>query len=194
MDRNVVTAFREGASVIIFYILLAIISIMFVFAYKMLNARIESEGINNALIESKTEYAQEDEDITLYTGRTTYHSSYGDDVSESYSLYGDTTVTASKENYESGELCTGASVFAELMSLPDSVRYVTIQGHRLYNDPSSVSSKTVSDHPNIAYYVHKGLTSDLLTEASIGLTDTYAKSYEYDSKYGYITAIIYTKL
>lgn len=196
MDRNVERAFGLSVSVIIYGLYLAAISVMFTFAYSYFDAKVKSEHANTSLVKVQSDYLQEDEDFILYTGRTEYDTSYGDDIDSSV-LAGNNRVVVSKSDdwqyTKSGEAVTGASVFTEIMHLPASVQRVTIDGHILYNDTEHYEDDSSHDHPNIAYYTWTGLSEGLLEKADIDLTDVYRKSYEYDGTYGYITEIVYTK-
>lgn len=112
-------------------------------------------------------------------------------------LYGDSYATITKDNsaeYKTGEAATGASVFMEIQTLPNSVAQVEIDHIVLNNYPGHVDDETVSGHPNIAFYTNRGKTQDLLTAAGLDLTRNYVKSYEYDSRYGYITKIKYSRI
>ncbi|MBQ7430262.1 hypothetical protein [Butyrivibrio sp.] len=192
-------SFSNSFAIIILVLMLSFISIMFGAAYTYADYKISGEVPNISLIKTGTDTLTEDEDYTLYTGRTSYSTSFGDEVETNMNIEGDTYKTVTKTNdgsdvSKTGEATTGAAVFAEIRSLPDSVTSVTINGHTLYNSVSKSDQKTVGSYANIAYYVKRGLIDELIDECSIGFTQNYNRSYIYDGTYDYITGIVYTPL
>ena len=204
MDRNVDKAFGLSLSVIAYSLFAALIAVLFVTAYRYFDLKVSGEGMNQSLVKTGS-YSQEEEDILLYTGKSVYSTAKGDAVNTT--LHGSTVVSIPKlsdadfrsmgitdttKAHSAGEPVTGASVFAELLSLPSSVTRVTINGHSLDNDPLHADQATIT-YPNVAYYVALGDTRQLYHDAAIQYTDNYAKYYIYDGN-GYITQIAYIKL
>ncbi len=207
MDRNVDRAFGLSLSVIVYSLFLAFISILLVTAYKYQDAKISGEGMNQSLVKTGS-YDQEDEDVILYTGRTVYRTTDGDAVN--VNLHGTSTTTITKmsdtelqnsgapDSYSNkalaaGEAVTGAGVFAELLSLPSSVKRVNINGLILYNDPDLSDHDIINSHVNIAYYAALGDTVSIKEKSNVDFLKNYGKVYECDDK-GQIVQIIYSAL
>ena len=195
VDRGISNSF----AVITLALFLGFISIMFGAAYKYADYKIAKENPNISLVRSGADILTEDEQYTLYTGRTRYSTAFGDEVETNMHIEGDTYITVDKNNidtsvYKSGEAATGAAVWTEVRSLPASVSTVTINGHSLYNDVSQADQQTIDSHINIAYYIKRGLVDDLIDECSIGFTQNYIRSYQYDSQYNYIIGVTYTPI
>ncbi len=196
MDRNVDRAFGISLSVITYGMFLAIITVMYVTAYKFFDLKVQSERMNQSLVKTDG-YIQENEDLQLYTGNST----------KKINKYTDSEFTgASDYGKVSGEVVTGAAVFAELLSLPDEVLIVEIDGEVLGNEPERYTEETtLKGRPNIAYYIARGETQKLgnFNFSRIKFSNVYGKFYtvydksdamNYPDRIGHIKKITYQKL
>ena len=101
--------------------------------------------------------------VEVYTGRKEYSPAYGDVYSTPSTLGGPSYVIKAED-----EIVTAAAVFTEMMSLPDTVYYVKLNGETIYAS-------------NIKDIVKKGTTYKLYNKVSaVGMNSTFRRIYDLD--------------
>ncbi len=169
---------------IIFSLLLAAMVTFFGFVYQYTETQTKIQTNGPALSVSHSESLLEEQDQSVYKGRKDYRTSLGDKAD--VKLSGSSVDIVSSDN----ETLPGASVFAEMQNLPNTIEKININGVSFCNDQSKSDQKTIDGKTNISYYVTAGNFEDLMTVSHIDASKTYQKDYKLDS-YGNIIQITY---